>query len=233
MSAGGEPGGQTDAGRQRCQIRLKIMIAAPSALNCHVLVLNKHYMAIRVVGVKRAISLLARELAEVIVLEKGQYANYDFNTWLEVSELKRQFEPEANDWIHTIKLSVAVPRIVRLLFYDRLPKKDVTFNRRNIYARDGNRCQYCGRRLPTTDLSLDHVIPRSLGGQTNWENIVCACLECNVKKGGRAPHDASMKLITKPVKPKRSPVISINLGDGRYHSWKQFLDHAYWSVELK
>ncbi|MBN2211709.1 MAG: HNH endonuclease [Sedimentisphaerales bacterium] len=209
------------------------MLPATSALNCQVLVLNKHYMAIRVVNVRRAISLLAKQLAEVISFEQGQYSNYDFASWLEVSEFKRQFEPQAHDWIHTVRISVAVPRIVRLLFYDHLPRRQVTFNRRNIYARDGNHCQYCGKKFPTNELSLDHVVPRSMGGQAIWENIVCACIKCNVKKGGRPPHEAGMKLINKPIKPKRSPVLSVNLADGRYRCWQQFLDHAYWSVELK
>jgi 5-methylcytosine-specific restriction endonuclease McrA len=209
------------------------MTTAQSALGCQVLVLNKHYMAIRVISVQRAFSLLWRNLAEVIVFEKGQYSNYDLNSWLEVSDMKKQFEPNAYDWIHTVKVSIAVPRIVRLLFYDRLPRRAVTFNRRNIYARDNSRCQYCGRHFPTSELSLDHVIPRHMGGQATWENIVCACLKCNVKKGGRPPEQAKMHPITRPVKPRRSPIININLGDGRYQSWKQFLDHAYWSVELK
>ena len=152
---------------------------------------------------------------------------------MEISDLKKSFEPDAHDWLHTVKISIAVPRIVRLLFYDRLPRQEVTFNRRNIYARDQNHCQYCGKRFSTSELSLDHVVPRSLGGKTTWENIVCACLRCNVKKGGRSPVQAHMHLINKPIKPKRSPVLSMNLKDGRYHSWQQFLDHAYWSVELK
>lgn len=202
-------------------------------LSSHVLVLNKHYMPIRVVNVKRAVSLLARNLAEVIDLDKGQYSNYDFESWIEVSDLKQEFEPNAHDFIHTVKLSVAVPRIVRLLFYDRLPKKDVTLNRRNIYARDNNRCQYCGKKYPPNELSLDHVIPKSKGGGATWENLVCACVKCNVKKGHRPLEETHMRLFHKPIKPKRSPVININLGDGRYKSWKQFLDHAYWSVELK
>lgn len=209
------------------------MTLNPSALDCQVLVLNKHYMAIRVINVKRAISLLSREMAEVIDHDAGQFSNYDFNSWLEVSELKKRFEPHAHDWLHTVRISVAVPRIIRLLFYDRLPKRQVTLNRRNIYARDGSTCQYCGKRFPTSELSLDHVVPRNLGGGASWENLVCACLKCNVKKGGRTPEQARMKLIQKPIKPKRSPVLTINLSDGRYHSWKQFLDHAYWSVELK
>jgi len=210
------------------------MMLEPSALGCHVLVLNKHYMAIRVVNVRRAFSWLFRELAEVVALEEGHYCNYDFSSWMEISELKKQFEPDAHDWIHTVKLSIAVPRIVRLLGYDRLPRRGVVFNRRNIYARDQNRCQYCGRRFPSSELSLDHVIPRSMGGQTTWENVVCSCVGCNVKKGGRPPGRANMRLITKPAKPKRSPVLNISfLGQGRYRSWKQFLDYAYWSVELK
>ncbi len=202
-------------------------------LNSHVLVLNKHYMPVRIVNVRRAVSLLVRNLAEVIDLDKGQYNNYDFDSWLEVSELKREFEPHDHDFISTVKISVAVPRIVRLLFYDRLPKKDVTLNRRNIFARDGNKCQYCGKKFPPSELSLDHVIPRSLGGGASWENLVCACVKCNVKKGSRPLEKTNMRLITKPVKPKRSPVVQVNMVDGRYKSWKQFLDHAYWSVELK
>ena len=127
----------------------------------------------------------------------------------------------------------AVPRIIRLLGYDKLPRQDVKFNRRNIYARDGNKCQYCGKKMPTTELSLDHVLPKSQGGKSSWENIVCCCVKCNVKKGGRTPDQAHMHLIAKPVKPKRSPVINIRLADERYASWKQFLDNAYWTVELK
>lgn len=204
-----------------------------SGLDCNVLVLNKHYMAIRIVGVRRAFSLLFRELAEVVSLEQGTYSNYDFQSWCEVSEFKRNFEPEVHDWVSTVNFHIAVPRIIRLLFYDRLPRNKVKFNRRNIYARDKNICQYCGRRYRTTELSLDHIIPRSMGGKSVWENVVCACTKCNVKKGGRIPKQADMSLIRKPVRPKRNPVIHIHLGHQRYRSWKQFLDNAYWSVELK
>ena len=117
--------------------------------------------------------------------------------------------------------------------YDRLPRQEVKFNRRNIYARDGNRCQYCGKKFATTELSLDHVVPRRQGGKSTWDNIVCACLKCNIKKGGRTPAEAHMTLIAVPKRPRRNPVISLKLSEGRYASWKQFLDHAYWSVELK
>jgi len=211
------------------------MIAAEykSGLDCNVLVLNKHYMAIRIVGVRRAFSLLFRELAEVVSLEQDNYSNYDFESWCEVSQLRRHFEPDGHDWVSTVNFHIAVPRIIRLLFYDRLPRSEVKFNRRNIFARDGNRCQYCGKRYPTSELSLDHIIPRSMGGKSIWQNIVCACTKCNVKKGGCTPRHAAMTLIRKPVKPKHNPLVHIHLGHQRYRSWKQFLDHVYWSVELK
>lgn len=213
-------------------------VAHAVALNANVLVLNKFYQAIRVINVRRAFSLLCRELAEVVHIEsddKGEsrWQNFTFETWREISQLKREFEPDDYDWIHTVRFQIAVPRIIRLLAYDKLPRQDVKFNRRNIYARDGNRCQYCGRKFSTTELSLDHVVPRSQGGRTTWENIVCACVKCNIRKGGRTPDQAHMHLIVKPIKPKRSPVINIRLADVRYSSWKQFLDNAYWTVELK
>jgi 5-methylcytosine-specific restriction endonuclease McrA len=204
-----------------------------SGLGCNVLVLNKHYMAIRIIRARRAFSLLFRELAEVVSLEEGGYSNYDFESWCEVSRFRHQFEPDGHDWVATVNFHIAVPRIIRLLFYDRLPRSEVKFNRRNIYARDKNKCQYCGKKQPTSELSLDHIIPRSMGGKAVWTNIVCACTKCNVKKAGRTPRQAHMALIRKPVKPKNNPLLHIYLGHQRYKSWKQFLDHAYWSVELK
>ncbi len=197
------------------------------------LVLNRNYMALRVVNVKRAVTLLFRDLAEVIHIEQGQYVSYDFESWRSISNLKSRFQPEGFDWLRTVRFQIAVPRIIRLLFYDKLPRSEVKFNRRNIFARDSNRCQYCGLKFPTSELSLDHVVPRSQNGQSTWDNVVCACIECNIKKGGRTPEQASMKLISVPKRPRRSPVLGLKLSDARYASWKQFLDFAYWDVELK
>jgi 5-methylcytosine-specific restriction endonuclease McrA len=207
-------------------------VASPS-LSTSVLVLNRMYMAVRVVSAKRALTMLFRQLAEVVAVEDGQYLSYDFDDWVDVSQLKAEFEPEDHDWIHTVRFQIAVPKIVRLLGFDRLPRTGVKLNRRNIFARDENRCQYCGKRYPTSELSIDHVIPRSQGGGMAWDNVVCACVRCNVRKGGRTPDQAGMHLL-KPVKqPRRSPVLTVKLSDSKYASWKQFLDYAYWNVELK
>lgn len=207
--------------------------AAIDPLASSVLVLNRFYVAIHVINVRRAFGLLCRELAEVIHVEDGQYANYDFASWREISELKAQFKAPDDDWIRAVNFEIQVPRVVRLLYYDRLPKQAIRFNRRNIFARDNNRCQYCGKKFPTSELSLDHVVPRSRNGETSWENVVCSCVKCNVRKGGRTPQEANMHLIKLPVKPKRSPMLSMKLGNPKYQSWKSFLDHAYWSVDLK
>jgi 5-methylcytosine-specific restriction endonuclease McrA len=207
-------------------------LAASPALDASVLVLNKLYMAVHVISVRRAFCLLFKDLAEVVTIDDGYYQSYDFHSWREVSEARARFRGPDDDFIRTVHFEIQVPRIIRLLGYDRLPRQRVKFNRRNIFARDGNRCQYCGKRFPTCDLSLDHVVPRSKGGQATWDNIVCACLKCNVRKGGRTPREAGMTLIREPVQPRTSPVLGLKLSHGKYQSWKTFLDNAYWSVEL-
>ena len=206
-----------------------------SPLEASVLVLNKMFMAVHVISVRRAFCLLFKDLAEVVSEEDGQFTTYDFASWREVSEYRAaNFERrDEDDWIRTTTFEVQAPRVIRLLDYDRLPKQTVKFNRRNIFARDGNQCQFCGKKFPTSELSLDHVIPRSQGGDTSWENIVCACVDCNVRKGGRTPKQAHMTLIRKPEKPKRSPMLNLKLSQKKYQSWQTFLENAYWSVELK
>jgi len=212
--------------------------ACSASLNASVLVLNRQYMAIHVIDVRRAFTLLLRELAEVIHIEDGRYANYDFASWREISELKSQFEELAEDdphadWVRSVNFSIQAPRVLRLLHFDRVPKQRVRLNRRNLFARDGNYCQYCGKTFVTSELSVDHVVPSCRGGQTTWENVVCACVRCNVRKGGRTPSEAGMKLIRKPVRPKRSPLLSVKLSHPKYASWRGFVDAAYWSVDLK
>ena len=207
--------------------------AGYSALDSHVLVLNKHYAALRVVSARRAMSLLVRRIAEIVSVEQREWQSYDFESWRQVSEYRCRYERERHEWIRCVRFDIAVPRIVRLLAYDRLPKRQVKFNRRNIFARDGNHCQYCGGKFSLAEWSLDHVIPRSRGGHSDWDNVVCCCLKCNVRKGGRTPKEAHLRLITIPVRPRRSPVVTLRLTSDKYASWKQFLNTAYWNVELR
>ena len=144
------------------------MYAESPALSASVLVLNRMYMAVRVVSARRAMSFLFRDLAEVVSVEQDQYSPTTSTIGCRSAKRSTNSSRKQHDWIRTIHFQVAVPKIVRLLGYDRLPKSNVKLNRRNIFARDQNRCQYCGKRFATSELSLDHVVPRSQGGGTSW-----------------------------------------------------------------
>ena len=194
-----------------------------SALDASVLVLNRFYMAVRVVTVRRALTLLYRACAEVVTLENDQYTSYDFADWKEVSQLNASEKQLGEDYIQAVGFELQAPRIVRLTRFDRMPLQTVRFNRKNLFARDDHTCQYCGRQKPTNQLSLDHVVPRSHGGQTTWENIVCCCLRCNCRKGGRTPQQARMRLLSRPAKPRNNPLLAQPIQDPRYECWKTFL----------
>ncbi len=134
--------------------------------------------------------------------------------------------------LHSVSLNIRVPQIIVLLFFDRLPKKEVKFTRHNIFERDHNICQYCGRLFDRADLNLDHVIPRDKGGLTTWENVVCSCIRCNTRKGNKLAHEVHMALIRKPKCPKWQPFVHLTWGGEHHESWKHFVDVAYWNVEL-
>lgn len=196
------------------------------SLGCSVLVLNRFYMAVRVVNARRAMTLLYRGCAEVIKIEDGSYSNFDFDSWCEVSQLFSLEKQPDEDYLRAVNFDIQVPRIVRLVRYDKLPQTTVRFNRKSVFARDDHRCQYCGQHRPMSQLSLDHVVPRAHGGKTTWENIVCSCLQCNSRKGGRTPAQANMILLSKPAKPRSNPAMSFPLDDPKYASWKTFVQNA-------
>ncbi len=206
-----------------------------SSLNSSVLVLNRSYMAVHVVSVRRALAMLYRELAEIIYVENGQYFNYDFEAWLEVSEFTAadiDRETDLDEWVHSVHLSILVPRVIRLNFYDKVPKLILRFNRRNLFARDKNTCQYCGQQLTLRRLSFDHVIPRCHGGKTTWENVVCCCLKCNSRKGDQLPEDVGMKLLRQPKCPRQSPVLNLKLRNPKYEVWRPFLQGSSFHLDV-
>jgi len=139
----------------------------------------------------------------------------------------------ALETVHTPTRTLRLPRVILLTYFDKLPCKELKLTRNNVFERDKNTCQYCAKHLPREQLNLDHVIPRDRGGKTTWENIVCSCIKCNTRKANRLPHEANMRLIRKPVRPKWRPVISLVLGTQHREMWKDFLDVAYWNVELE
>ncbi|HTI69289.1 MAG TPA: HNH endonuclease [Candidatus Limnocylindria bacterium] len=198
-------------------------------LSQQVLVLNRLWQAVNVCSVRRALTLLFEGQAQVVFANgQGDFRTYNFPEWRSFSHGLAVEE----DAVHTVSLRLRIPRVILLLVFDRLPKKEVKFTRHNIFERDRNTCQYCGRLFDRKDLNLDHVIPRDRGGPTTWENIVCSCIPCNTRKANRTPAEAGLRLIKKPKRPKWRPFVQVNFGLPMHDSWKHFLDLAYWNVEL-
>jgi 5-methylcytosine-specific restriction endonuclease McrA len=195
-------------------------------LNSAVLVLNRSYLPIHVTSARRAFSLVYQGIARIV---NEQYQTFDFEAW---SQLAVARDMEA---IGTPGGRIRVPRVIVLIAFDRLPKRHVRFSRINLMARDNFQCQYCNKKPRRTELNLDHVVPRSLGGRSTWENVVTSCVDCNRRKGGRTPRQARMKLRRKPERPRWTPLANLRWSSVRYQEWRPFLsvvDASYWNVEL-
>jgi 5-methylcytosine-specific restriction endonuclease McrA len=145
-------------------------------------------------------------------------------------------EEYADREIRSVTFAIKIPAVVRFLRALRGQRTRIRFSRENVYTRDSGKCQYCGTRVARPEATYDHVMPRSKGGQTTWENIVIACLGCNQKKGGRTPEQAGMKLLSKPVRPKRLPDsfrMTFAWKKGMPEPWRNWLrDLVYWNGEL-
>ncbi len=202
-----------------------------AALTEPVLVLNRLWQAVNVIAAKRAFSLLAAGHASVVYEEDNDFRIFDLMDWVDFS----QYNPSGSEMemVYMVRHSIRVPKIILLSLFDKVPKKELKLTRKNVFERDKHRCQYCGKKLPSEELNLDHVIPRHYGGKTTWENIVCSCVKCNSRKANRLPHEASMRLTRKPSKPKWRPVISLAARGKKHSEWKHFIDVAYWNVELE
>lgn len=193
------------------------------ALNSHVLALNRFFMAVHMVTVRQAFLLLCRDCAEVVDEENGQFAHYDFSTWQELSVIRDEISSQQLEWIQTVSHPIQIPRVIRLTTFDRVSRQTLRFSRRNLFARDQQRCQYCGRILTMNQMSIDHVIPRKQGGETTWDNVVCSCVACNTRKGGRTPQQAHMRLQNNPRKPNHHSLMEITDRHPKYAIWQTFL----------
>jgi len=201
------------------------------ALNQQVLVLNRLWQAVNICSVRRALSLLFEGQAQVVFGDQdGDFRTFDFKAWRDFSSVRPPAEHELA--IHTVSFRLRLPRVILLLAFDRVPRQEVKFTRHNIFERDKNMCQYCGRVFERKDLNLDHVVPRDRGGPTTWENIVCSCIPCNTRKSNRTPVEAGLRLVRKPKRPKWRPFVQVSFGGTMHDDWKHFLDLAYWNVEL-
>lgn len=169
------------------------------------LMLTSDYAPLKVISWKRAIELLTLGKIEVI----------------------EEYDQE----IRSAYLVIKVPAVVRLLKRFRKVHKPVKFSRVNIYGRDNYQCQYCEKKCSMSELTYDHVVPRSQGGKTTWTNIVSACTTCNSRKAGRTPEQARMKLRKKPVQPVATPAVVIQISRKTVpDAWR---DYLYWTGALE
>ena len=197
-------------------------------LSSPVLVLNRYFVPITITSVKRAFLMLYSGVAKAV---GSDYETFDFDSWTDISALR-----EHQDVIRTVNSVIRTPRVILLVRYEGFVRKEAKFNRINIFRRDGGTCQYCRDKFSRSELTIDHVVPRSQGGKSVWDNVVCCCIACNRKKGGRTPVQARMKLNRKPKKPVWDPFSNIYIRAVRYKEWEPFLnfvDISYWNVELE
>ncbi|MCC6547176.1 HNH endonuclease [Candidatus Sumerlaeota bacterium] len=192
-----------------------------------VLVLNKNWMAVHVCSVRRAISLVCQDMARVVA---SDYQIHDFDSWRMLSQ---HIEIHGNQYIHTPKFRILVPEVILLTGFNRMPPRAVKFNRRNIYMRDHYTCQYCGVRPDKESLTIDHVVPRSRGGRSTWENVVLACQSCNSKKGSHLHEEVGMHLAHTPKRPHWMSTLRNTLKGPDRPIWQKFVDVAYWNVALE
>ena len=143
------------------------------------LLLDQGYAPIKTISWQRAVTLMFLNKVEIVETYDG--------------------------FAHSSTMVIKIPAVVRLLRAFKRFRKPVKFSRLNVLARDNYTCQYCGDKLPISELTYDHVVPRSQGGTTVWNNIVSCCSEDNLRKANRTPEQAGMKLIKKPVRPSWIP----------------------------
>ncbi|HSR15907.1 MAG TPA: HNH endonuclease [Gemmatimonadales bacterium] len=158
------------------------------------LVLNATYEPLSVVSARRAVVLLVRDKAELIESQGGHWSSE--------------------------RMSIPVPSVIRLLRYVKVPyRRRVPLNRRAVFARDGHACQYCGGPAE----NLDHVVPRSRGGEHTWENVVAACRPCNTRKGDRTPSESGLRLRRRPLAPREHGWLLVGLGRPPDPTWRPYL----------
>lgn len=194
-----------------------------------VLVLNKGWVPVDVVTLEKAICMVLTTYKNGSPKATILDPTHDFRrfTWDDWKVMKAAAGEKVVRSAHD---AYRVPDIIILTRHDKFRKPETNFNRRGIFHRDNFTCQYCGKKFPTSELSIEHVNPRRLGGKSTWENCVIACVKCNLRKGGRTPEQAGMKLLRKPVKPKHH---FFPYRQYKVKTWEEILGVAYWETELE
>jgi 5-methylcytosine-specific restriction endonuclease McrA len=184
-------------------------------LEIPVLVVNRFFQPVQITSARRAFLLLFGGSAQALD-EAGDL--HDFPAWRKLPVR------EHDDGLPILSGSLRVPRVLHLRRYERVRRQPVRLTRKNLMLRDAHQCQYCARRPPVRELNIDHVLPRSRGGEASWENLVTACRVCNLRKGRRTPDEAAMHLLRPPGPPRWTMAMEILLGaPDPFDEWGPFL----------
>ena len=184
-------------------------------LELPVLVVNRFFQPVQITSARRAFLLLFGGSAQAID-DDGDL--HDFPAWRQLPVR------EHDDGLPILSGSLRVPRVLHLRRYERVRRQPVRLNRKNLMLRDAHQCQYCARRPPVRELNIDHVMPRSRGGEASWENLVTACRVCNLRKGRRTPDEAAMHLLKIPGPPRWTTAMELLLGaPDPFEEWGPFL----------
>ncbi len=194
-----------------------------AALARPTLMLNRNWQPVGVATVARALVKVWNDTARIV--DPIDYCQYTWDDW-------SRLRPSGDEpFIQALQFRLRVPEVIALTKYDRVPANAVTFSRRNVFKRDRFTCQYCGGQPGSDELTIDHVLPRSQGGVSTWDNCVLACLNCNARKADRTPDQAHMPLRRRPVRPAWRPMYAAH--GARIDSWSKFVSEAYWTVQLE
>lgn len=198
-----------------------------SVLTRRVLQLNRNFQAVTTVSLRKAINKVVREQAVIMLPPCEDYPAWQELTWDSWAELKPQ---EGETVLGAACRLFRIPEIIKCNHYAKVPYRQVKISRKAIFQRDQFHCQYCGKKPPLNELSIDHVVPRCQGGRTEWANVLLACMECNRKKDDRTPEQAKMPPLKQPHFPKYDILQGRMI---RVDSWQHFLGDCYWNVPLK
>jgi 5-methylcytosine-specific restriction endonuclease McrA len=158
----------------------------------------------------------------------NDYSLHDFDQWIDASQ-----DGLGGFHVHTPSMRVRIPEVILLSNFNGFVRYEARFSRQSILERDRSICQYCGARLPRSQLTVDHVLPQSRGGGECWENLVVACMPCNVRKGNRTPEEANMPLLRKPIRPAWLPRFGMRIPQDQLQVWRKFVDTRFWNLSVK
>src|SRR5438552_4609965 len=183
-----------------------------------VLVLNRNWQAINIRSPQEAFCMMATNVATALEIEGENHIRpVAWDEWITLPIR------EQDNAVRTVRGAIRVPTVIVAVNFAKVPKKRPKLCAKTIRERDANRCQYTGKLLKPDEGSLDHVVPRSRGGKDAWENLVWSAKEVNQRKADRLPHEAGLKLLSKPRAPKELPVSAFIRNTAEVGDWKLFL----------